>query len=87
MAVQSNDLNVSPEEVQPGQELWRHPDPKSTQMWDFLQSVNKQHNLSLNTYDELYQWSINQIPDFWAAAWQYVGIRASQPYQKVTIAV
>ena len=61
MAVQPNDLNVSPEEVQPGQELWRHPDPKSTQMWDFLQSVNKQHNLSLNTYDDLYPVSYTHL--------------------------
>jgi len=86
MAIQSNDLDVSLKEVQPGHELWRHPDPESTQMWEFLLSVNKQYDLNLNTYEDLYQWSIKQIPNFWAAVWQYVGIRASQPYQKVTIA-
>ncbi len=24
--------------------LWEHPDPKSTEMWKFMQRVNKNHN-------------------------------------------
>lgn len=84
MAAENNSDGDYSKEVQPGQELWRHPDPKSSQMWEFIQRVNKEHDLNLATYDDLYQWSIKRIPDFWAAVWQYVGIRASQPYEKVT---
>ncbi|GAB7339562.1 hypothetical protein MBLNU457_6170t2 [Dothideomycetes sp. NU457] len=83
MAAEDNSHGDISKEVQPGQELWRHPDLKSSQMWEFMQKVIKEHKLNLSTYDDLYQWSIKQIPDFWAAVWQYVGVRASQPYQKV----
>lgn len=27
--------------------LWEHPDPESTPMWEFMQGVNKKHNLQL----------------------------------------
>jgi acetoacetyl-CoA synthetase len=52
-------------------------------MWDFLQKVNKHHNKNFSTYDELYQWSIDNIADSWAEIWDYVGIRHSQPYKSV----
>ena len=70
--------------VQPGEELWRHPDPTSTYMWHFLQKIKQDNKtLPLETYHDLHQWSIDHIADFWAAAWQYVGIRASRPYDEV----
>lgn len=28
--------------------LWEHPNPKNTQMFKFMQEVNKKHNLDLN---------------------------------------
>jgi acetoacetyl-CoA synthetase len=27
--------------------LWEHPDPQSTRMWKFMQSINRKHNLQL----------------------------------------
>lgn len=66
-----------------GTELWRHPAPESTQMWEFLQEANKEHGLNMKNYEELYQWSISNVSDFWAAVWQYTGIVASTPYEEV----
>ncbi|WPG99197.1 Hypothetical protein R9X50_00200800 [Acrodontium crateriforme] len=63
--------------------LWEHPSPKDTKMWDFLQRVNKKYNKSFATYDELYQWSIENISELWEEIWDYCGVRASQPYTKV----
>jgi len=45
--------------------------------------VNKTYNKNFTSYFELYDWSITQIPDFWAAVWDFVGIKASKPYQTV----
>lgn len=58
------------------EELWRHPDPHSTQMWQFLQAVNKQHSLDLTDYDGLYQWSVEHISDFWSAVADFTGLKA-----------
>lgn len=71
-------------EVHPGEELWRHPNPESTQMYDFMTSVNDKHATKLSTYDDLHRWSTDKVSDFWAQAWNYVGIRHSKPYDKVS---
>ncbi|KAK7510551.1 acetoacetyl-CoA synthase [Phyllosticta citriasiana] len=63
--------------------LWTHPAPQTTKMWDFLQRINKTHGLHLQSYKELHHWSIENIAEFWAAIWDYVGIRVSQPYHEV----
>jgi len=49
----------------------------------FIALVNKRHSLRIDSYKELYKWSIEKIPDFWEAMWEFADIRASQGYQKV----
>ena len=34
-------------------------------------------------YDELWRWSVEEIEDFWAAIWEFCGVRASKPYEQV----
>ncbi|EEU39088.1 uncharacterized protein NECHADRAFT_43638 [Fusarium vanettenii 77-13-4] len=63
--------------------LWRHPNPESTPMWEFLQHVNKKHRLSLDGYPALYKWSIDEVALFWEEVWHFVGITASKPFDKV----
>ena len=64
-------------------ELWHHPSPESTHLHSFLQTVNKSHSQSFKTYQDLYAWSITDLSSFWAAVWDYVGIRASTPFENV----
>jgi hypothetical protein len=64
-------------------ELWRHPDPRNTRMWAFKGAINSKYDLDLQTYDDLYQWSIENIPQLWAETWSFVGVEASQPFKKV----
>ncbi|KAH0144947.1 acetoacetate-CoA ligase, partial [Aureobasidium melanogenum] len=66
-----------------GSELWRHLAPETTQMWKFLQTVNKEKSLELKDYNDLYNWSIDQTAEFWDAVWQFTGIKASVPYDEV----
>jgi hypothetical protein len=56
--------------------LWSHPDPRTTPMYEYLQAVNKEHNLHLSTYRELHQWSITNIDAFWQSVWKFVGVKA-----------
>lgn len=70
-------------EQEEGQLLWEHPNPKETKMWEFLQKVNKKYNKDFKTYDDLYQWSIDNVADAWGEIWDFVGIRHSQEYKSV----
>jgi acetoacetyl-CoA synthetase len=49
----------------------------------FMNEVNARHRLDLTSYPELYQWSIENIPDFWAAVWDFAEIKASRRYDQV----
>ncbi len=66
-----------------GEELWRHSSPTSTRMWEFLELVNKKHNLQLQSYHDLYRWSIEDIAAFWGEVWHFTGIRASTQFEQV----
>jgi acetoacetyl-CoA synthetase len=49
----------------------------------FIDDVNAQHHLNLNSYADLYQWSVANIPDFWAAIWDFAEIKGSRQYDRV----
>ncbi len=65
--------------------LWKPSEEriKSTNMYGFMNVVNERYNQKLTDYSQLYQWSIDNIPDFWACMWDVAGIIASQPYDRV----
>jgi len=65
--------------------LWRPSEQRiqKTNMYRFMNIVNDRHDLGLRDYDGLYQWSIANISDFWAAMWDFGGIIASRPYTEV----
>jgi acetoacetyl-CoA synthetase len=56
---------------------------KNANMTRFIYFVNRRYNKNFNSYHELYQWSIDQIPDFWAAMWDFAEIKASKKYDQV----
>jgi acetoacetyl-CoA synthetase len=47
----------------------------------FIEFVNKRHKQNFRSYEELYYWSVDKIPDFWAAVWDFVGVKASKRYE------
>jgi acetoacetyl-CoA synthetase len=68
-----------------GKMLWK-PSEKTVQqtnMFRFMNTVNEQHGLQFKQYSELYQWSIDHIPDFWALLWDFVQIKSSVSYTEV----
>ncbi|KAK3399150.1 hypothetical protein B0T20DRAFT_351654 [Sordaria brevicollis] len=64
-------------------ELWRHQDPQSTQMWKFLEHVNSKYGLQLNDYPSLYKWSVDNVAAFWEETWHFTGIRNSKLFDQV----
>ncbi|NHM26549.1 acetoacetate--CoA ligase [Desulfofundulus sp. TPOSR] len=65
--------------------LWEPPEERKKQanMTRFMEFVNKKHGRNFTTYNELYQWSIENAPAFWEAMWEFGGIIASRPYDRV----
>jgi acetoacetyl-CoA synthetase len=55
----------------------------STNIYDFMQRVNERHGKGFATYDDLYQWSIDDSPAFWATLWDYGRVIYSRPYDQV----
>lgn len=60
--------------------LWEHEDPKSTEMYKFMQSINQKHKLNMKTFWELYQYSISKRTEFWDHAFQNLGLIYDGPY-------
>ena len=56
---------------------------EASNMYQFMQWVNARLSQQFSRYDELYQWSVEHIADFWEAWWSYAGIKASAPYVQV----
>ncbi|RPA83348.1 acetoacetate-CoA ligase [Ascobolus immersus RN42] len=65
------------------QALWRHPNPTQTEYYKFQSHIEKKYSLSLNTPTSLWQWSVDNIPEFWAEAWDYTGVVASKRFDSV----
>ena len=63
--------------------LWNPTDPGKTKMAQFMYRVNKAYGLNMNSYDELFNWSVNHIPDFWGQIWDYAEIKHSIPYSTI----
>ncbi len=55
---------------------------KQANITGFIGHVNERHGLKIGSYNDLYRWSIEKIPDFWAAMWVFAGLKAS-PYDSV----
>ncbi|MBP1730786.1 MAG: acetoacetate--CoA ligase, partial [Deltaproteobacteria bacterium] len=56
---------------------------KNANMTKFMAFVNKRYNKQFTTYFELYDWSVANITDLWAAVWDFLEIKASKKYERV----
>jgi len=49
----------------------------------FINFVNRTYCLDVGSYAELYRWSVDRIPEFWASVWDFTEIKASRRFDKV----
>ena len=68
-----------------GKLLWQPSEDriKSTNMYRFMTGINEKYNKDFDEYGQLYQWSIENISDFWGSMWEFAEIKASKPYTQV----
>ncbi len=65
--------------------LWKPSEQriKDSNMYRFMQVVNRNHGTHFSDYDALYRWSVENIESFWAELWDFAGIIASKTYRQV----
>jgi acetoacetyl-CoA synthetase len=56
---------------------------RDANMTRFIAFVNERRGTAFTNYDELYQWSVSDIPAFWGAMWDFCGVIASRSFDKV----
>ncbi|MDR7522763.1 MAG: acetoacetate--CoA ligase [Armatimonadota bacterium] len=49
----------------------------------FIRIVNDRYGLPIASYPQLWTWSVEHIPEFWATMWEFGGLRASRGYDAV----
>jgi acetoacetyl-CoA synthetase len=52
-------------------------------MYRFMKVVNEKYHQEFNEFAPLYEWSIENIADFWETFWDFADIIASTPYDQV----
>ncbi|MHB8907361.1 MAG: acetoacetate--CoA ligase [Syntrophales bacterium] len=68
-----------------GKLLWEPSEERirNSNMFRFMTFVNGRHEQDFADYDGLYAWSVNNLAEFWADVWDFVGVKASRRYDKV----
>ncbi len=65
--------------------LWQPSEERkrNANMTRFISLVNERCGTKFTSYNELHNWSINNLADFWALVWEFCQIKASKPYDTV----
>jgi len=63
--------------------LWRPNQINNTHMMKFMDRVNDVHSLDIKSYQDLYNWSVKNIPEFWEEIWNQSEIIHSSIYTNV----
>ena len=65
--------------------LWEPSEERirSTNMYRFMTRVNEKYGKNFNEYTPLWEWSVENLEDFWATAWDFLDIQAFVPYETV----
>ncbi len=65
--------------------LWQPTEEqiKQSNIYRFMTFINETYDQDFTTYAPLYDWSVENISDFWAAFWKFADIIHSQPYDEV----
>ena len=65
--------------------LWKPTDEqiKKSNMYRFMKFINQTYDQNFKEYASLYDWSIDNISDFWAAFWDFADIIHSKRYDQV----
>ncbi|MHA2495419.1 MAG: acetoacetate--CoA ligase [Candidatus Hodarchaeales archaeon] len=67
--------------------LWRPSEDvvEQSNMARFIRFVNERYSSTIENYHQLHEWSVENIPQFWATIWDFTDIISSREYDEVVI--
>ena len=70
--------------VTQGDVLWTPPaDVRTTTQVGRFMDFAAGRGVTLEDYDAALRWSVDDLDGFWAAIWDFFGVRAHTPYERV----
>jgi acetoacetyl-CoA synthetase len=65
--------------------LWTPPADirEHSRVGHYLSWLRDERDLTFDTYDDLWRWSVDDLDGFWSSVWHYFEVEASQPYEQV----
>jgi acetoacetyl-CoA synthetase len=55
----------------------------SSSLTAYMEWLRAERGVAVESYDELWRWSVDALDEFWASIWDYFDVRASTPYEAV----
>jgi acetoacetyl-CoA synthetase len=68
-----------------GDVLWTPPADvrETTEIGRYLDWLRDERGRDFAGYDELWRWSVDDLEGFWGSVWDFFGVRAHAPYERV----
>jgi acetoacetyl-CoA synthetase len=65
--------------------LWKptEADRERAEMTRYMRWAGERRGAPFAGYQELWAWSVAEAEDFWASVWEFAGVRASRPFDRV----
>ncbi len=70
-----------------GELLWK-PSPESVEratMTRYMRWLRAERGRTFGDYQELWEWSVAELEEFWASIWDFFEVEASAPYTEVLV--
>jgi acetoacetyl-CoA synthetase len=66
------------------EKLWEPPAElvENSRLHEFTRWLQAERGLGFATYDELWQWSVDDLEAFWSAIWDFFGVQADGEYER-----
>ncbi|QDI90376.1 acetoacetate--CoA ligase [Salicibibacter halophilus] len=71
--------------VKEGSLLWEPSQAfiQQSNLADYMNWLKKEKGLAFNDYQTLWEWSVNNVEDFWETQWEYFDIQANPSYKRI----
>jgi acetoacetyl-CoA synthetase len=65
--------------------MWSPPDDvrAKTEVGRYLKWLESERGLEFSGYGELWRWSVDDLEGFWGSIWEFFGVKAHAPYERV----
>jgi acetoacetyl-CoA synthetase len=65
--------------------MWEPPREQlsTVEMARFMRWAGTRRGEPFADYQELWRWSVDELEEFWGSIWEFCGVRASAPYERV----